>query len=1093
MYHCHLSTLSSNDNSNVYELVSTIQRLWRGYQGRRMFMKAQLQKERGKLKSRQRGKLKNGSAISQNSSRDSLYDRGSGSSTLCKDKDNTIQSHDSSTSIGKSTDDMAMNDDVIICKVVKKDSRLGSYNGAASSALHHARMTATDDRALERSNVTDPGSVSIYHTNSQSIASSNTSHSVMAPILSVPFITSSKPSIILSYVAGPLSAIEEVDDSMIRDSLQSTMNSKSSTIRSNLSTTHHLSSPSKVSVSSSSVIKGMPDLLRSHTQMIAITDDSMVDDTLVDSLDGGSSILKSLTTDIKRSSDPHSSEDDDVLQDSLTLSNNNYDDRRGDKVMGQEDRRSSSSSSRRIEKSNYNDSGLKYHNNHRITDPSSSSSSSSSAEQPTIVPNNRSIIPPRSPTIKYTTASAININKFDGPRQQPSIPTKHDLLSSSPIRRRMIDDVSSPSASIDDAAPRSPIKSQLMVVQELYEANIRSRFPIAQQPPAQQQQQRQQPMQRHQNQHHQQQLQQHHQQHHSQQQQQQQQQHRNAPPQPQAMNVPTHLHQQQRIQQPSTQPQQQRQIQSGHPQMMQCNQPTELLLRQQSDNISSYESNFDNNNRKKAVGGNQKNSDTIEDSSEKYNILRDHHQVPQQGKNLNYENRVTQVAPLQPNKMIVLNSVVQHNDSHPRKTGSTSSKDIAPAKNIHRIIPGINRATIQDLQEKKLLDEIEELNRIQLQRLKELSVIEKQEQQSMSKQQQTSTNDKRVVEGKSKHSHNDVMDRVIDSNNGRKRDIIVNQANVVPVDAQIKVPLKEKEKEKKAFGPGARDYKQPKPLDQQQLQVEKQGKIVPQQAGKKQKDAGRIESNNNNLGEMIDREDSTVREEKVSLLNQWSQAISNNKEKPTRGNSNMLINGDDAMAVDNVGGGIGGGYLVEFNKRRAGQRQRSASSNPRGRILRVDPSSADPQQQQYVDDSSTVRSDSRLLSQRQREQYHQQKQQLQMEETISLPTILPNRHLKSSQHAFESSESSSQGGIFSIKSDKGQGTSNRNTTMSAPPKMMELSSVVPLVLPSITNKKSLLNHEGNGQARAPSLLVHPSRHVDRIGGDGVVYPRSKRG
>ena len=534
--------------------------------------------------------------------------------------------------------------------------------------------------------------------------------------------------------------------------------------------------------------------------------------------------------------------------------------------------------------------------------------------------------------------------------------------------------------------------------------------------------------------------------------------------------------------------------------MMQCNQPTELLLQHQSDNISSYESNFDNNNRKKAVGGNQKNPDTIEDSSEKYNILRDHHQVPQQGKKLNYDNRVAQEAPLQPNKMIVLNSVVQRNDSHQRKTGPTSSGDIAPTKNMHRI-PGIDRATIQDLQEKKLLDEIEELNRIQLQRLKELSVIEKQEQQSMSKQQkqQMNTNEKRVVEGKSKHSHNYVMERVIDSNNDRKRDIIVNQANAAPIDAQIKAPLKEKEKEKKAFGPGARDYKQPKPLDQQQLQVEKQAKIVPQQAGKKQKDVGRIESNNN-LGGMIAREDSNANE-KASLLNQWSQAISN-KEKPTRANSNMLIkdnanlyDDDDAIAVDNVGGGIGGGYLVEFNKRRAGQRQRSASSNPRGRIFRVDSSSADPQQQQYVDDSSTVRSDSRLLSQRQREQYHQQKkQQLQMEETLSLPTILHNRHLKSSQHAFESSDSSSQGGIFSINSDKGHNsTSNRNTTMSAPPKMMELPSVVPLVLPSISNKKSLLSHEGNGQARAPSLLVHPSRHVDRIGGDGVVYPRNKRG
>lgn len=535
--------------------------------------------------------------------------------------------------------------------------------------------------------------------------------------------------------------------------------------------------------------------------------------------------------------------------------------------------------------------------------------------------------------------------------------------------------------------------------------------------------------------------------------------------------------------------------------MMQCNQPTELLLQHQSDNISSYESNFDNNNRKKAVGGNQKNPDTIEDSSEKYNIPRDRHQVPQQGKNLNNENRVAQVAPLQPNKMIVLNSVVQRNDSHPRKTGPTSSGDIAPPKNMHRI-PAIDRATIQDLQEKKLLDEIEELNRIQLQRLKELSVIEKQEQQSMSKQQQQqqqmNTNDKRVVEGKSKHSHNHVMERVIDSHNDRKRNIIVNQANAVSIDAQIKAPLKEKEKEKKAFGPGARDYKQPKLLDQQQLQVEKQAKIVPQQAGKKQKDTGRIESNNN-LGGMIAREDSNA-SEKASLLNQWSQAISN-KEKPTRANSNMLIKdnanlyGDDAIAVDNIGGGIGGGYLVEFNKRRAGQRQRSASSNPRGRILRADSSSADPQQQQYVDDSSTVRSDSRLLSQRQREQYHQQKkQQLQMEETLSLPTILPNRHLKSSQHAFESSDSSSQGGIFSINSDKGHNsTSNRNTTMSAPPKMMKLPSVVPLVLPSISNKKSLLNHEDNGQARAPSLLVHPSRHVDRIGGDGVVYPRNKRG
>lgn len=531
--------------------------------------------------------------------------------------------------------------------------------------------------------------------------------------------------------------------------------------------------------------------------------------------------------------------------------------------------------------------------------------------------------------------------------------------------------------------------------------------------------------------------------------------------------------------------------------MMQCNQPTELLLQHQPDNISSYESNFDSNNRKKAVGGNQTNPDTIEDSSEKYNIPRDYHQVPKEGKNLNYENRVAQVTPLQPNKMIVLNSVVQRHDSHPRKTGPTSSGDIAPAKNMHRI-SGIDRATIQDLQEKKLLDEIEELNRIQLQRLKELSVIEKQEQQSMSKQQQQqqmNTNDKRVVEGKSKHSHNHVMERVIDSNNDRKRDIIANQANAVPIDAQIKAPLKEKEKEKKAFGPGARDYKQPKLLDQQQLQVEKQAKIVPQQAGKKQKDAGRIESNNN-LGGMIAREDSNA-SEKASLLNQWSQAISN-KEKPTRANSNMLIidnanlYGDDAIAVDNVGGGIGGGYLVEFNKRRAGQRQRSASSNPRGRILRVDSSSADPQQQ-YVDDSSTVRSDGRLLSQRQKQQHHQQKQQLQqMEETLSLPTILPNRHLKSSQHAFESSDSSSQGGIFSIKSDKGHGTSNRNTTMSAPPKMLS-PSVVPLVLPSISNKKSLLNHEGNGQVRAPSLLVHPSRHVDRIGGDGVVYPRNKRG
>ena len=94
--------------------------------------------------------------------------------------------------------------------------------------------------------------------------------------------------------------------------------------------------------------------------------------------------------------------------------------------------------------------------------------------------------------------------------------------------------------------------------------------------------------------------------------------------------------------------------------MMQCNQPTELLLQHQSDNISSYESNFDNNNRKKAVGGNQKNPDTIEDRSEKYNIPRDHHQVPQQGKNLNYENRVVaQVASLQPNKMIVLDLIQQ--------------------------------------------------------------------------------------------------------------------------------------------------------------------------------------------------------------------------------------------------------------------------------------------------------------------------------------------------------------------------------------------------------------------------------------------------
>ena len=135
---------------------------------------------------------------------------------------------------------------------------------------------------------------------------------------------------------------------MIRDSLQSTMNSKSSTSRSNLSATNHLSSPSKVS--SLSVIKGMQDLLRSHTQMISITDNSMADDALVDSLDGGSSILKSLMTDVKRSSDPHSSEDDDVLQDSLTFTQTrsvgkNHDDRNGDKVIGQEDRPSSSSSS----------------------------------------------------------------------------------------------------------------------------------------------------------------------------------------------------------------------------------------------------------------------------------------------------------------------------------------------------------------------------------------------------------------------------------------------------------------------------------------------------------------------------------------------------------------------------------------------------------------------------------------------------------------------------------------------------------------------------------------------------------------------------
>jgi len=964
---------------------------------------------------------------------------------------------------------MVINDDVIICKVVRKDSKLGSYNGAASSKLNGARIVTNVTNSTTKSNIAASSSVTSAHErNSQSVQAIMPSPSgahiatITTPLLSTPLTILSKPPIQLSYVAGPLSVIEEVDDSMIRDSLQSTMNSKSSTSRYNLSATIH-SSPTK---SSFAVISGMNDtLLRSYAQGGFVINDSMEEESLVDSLEAGSNILRSMTNDAKRSIDPLRDNNDD-LEDSLTLtSRRNVDSRHDDDVaMGTEDR--PSIDSRRIEIFTYANSSPKYRSNRPVTEPLST-------EHRDIVPigsiiptNNGNNKPPRSPETKRTTASIISINHSNRSQQQPSIPTKQDLLSVSPIRP-VISDVSS-SIITDGLSTRSPIQSQLRVVQELYEANIRDRLhPVIEQqqpPPSLLQRQQQQELLR-QHQHQQQQLLKQQKQHP---QIPQPQVHQNQPPQTQAMKIVPHRlrhqlqslpqsHQQQQHQQQQQQQQQQHQIHPSLPPQMQYSEPPRLL----QQDVNTYESNFVNN-RKKTDASVHQNLSNAKDISDRY-IPRSnnmHHQHQQQEKDLN---KVVS-PPLQPNKMIALHRV-QSNDNHP---GPTSSGSNVFAKNKHRI-PGIDRAMIQDLQEKKLLDEIEELNRIQLQRLKELSVIERQDKQSISKQTSNNDNDKRVLDKKN-----------LNNSNSRKRDVlVVNQVNAVPIEAApMKQPLKEKEK--KAFGPGARDYKQTKPLDQQPLQVEKQAKIVLLQAGKKQKDG--TESNNSGISK-----DGPNRNERLSLLNEWSHEII--KEKPTHDNKSSIIH-NDVIAVDN-GGGIGGGYLVEFNKRRKeSQRQRSAS-NPRGR-MRVDPL-VDPQQ--YTDDSSTVRSDGRLLSQRQRE--HQQQLQ-QMEETLSLPTILPNRQLKSSQYA-ESSDIVSKG-LFFVKSERGHGVSNRNTTMSAPPKMMMDAppSSVPLVLPSISNKKSLLSHDdatGSQTRCALPLLIHPSsKYVDQKGGDSVVYSRNnKRG
>ena len=293
------------------------------------------------------------------------------------------------------------------------------------------------------------------------------------------------------------------------------------------------------------------------------------------------------------------------------------------------------------------------------------------------------------------------------------------------------------------------------------------------------------------------------------------------------------------------------------------------------------------------------------------------------------------------------------------------------------------------------------------------------------------------------------------------------------------MPLKEKEK--KAFGPGARDYKPMKPSDQRQsqgqqlIQVEKQHARGDVLRSEVKRDDIPIGSNNQLIKADGGSGGIRNRNDKAALLNQWSNAL-RQEEPPHRDNNSMILIENHNYHVDKnnahaVGsGGIGGGgYLLEFNKKREGQRQRS-NSNPRGGRMRVDPS------YQYGDDNSTVYSDGRLISHRQKEQQQQQKQ-LVMEETLSLPTILPNRQLKSSHNHTDYCSEQGPKSVFSMNSDKGRNgaASNRNATMSAPPKMMDAppSTVPALVLPSI--KKSLING-ADQQAHDTPLLVHPSRN-----------------